>query len=90
MTSPAPLAARPGQTYTRVQLLDALHGVVYERFDRSIDSHIKNLRRKIERDATAPDLVLPVYGVGYKFQAPAVRVCEPGGARCTARGAGAG
>ena len=68
----ATLAARPGQTFTRVQLLDALHSVAYEGFDRSIDSHIKNLRRKIERDASAPDLVLTVYGVGYKIRAPGV------------------
>ena len=66
------LAARPGQTFTRVQLLDALHTIAYEGFDRSIDSHIKNLRRKIERDPTVPDLVLTVYGVGYKIRAPSV------------------
>ena len=68
----ATLAARPGQTFTRLQLLDALHTVAYEGFDRSVDSHIKNLRRKIERDPTVPDLVLTVYGVGYKIRAPSV------------------
>ena len=68
----ATLAARPGQTFTRAQLLDTLHTVAYEGFDRSIDSHIKNLRRKIERDPAAPDLVLTVYGVGYKIRAPGV------------------
>jgi len=61
------LAQNPGQTFTREQLLDRLHGIVYEGFDRSVDSHIKNLRRKIEPDPLAPVYILTVYGVGYKF-----------------------
>ncbi len=63
----AALAQHPGQTFTRAQLLDRLHGVAYEGFDRSVDSHIKNLRRKIEPDPTEPTYVLTVYGIGYKF-----------------------
>lgn len=63
----AALARSPGQTYTREQLLDRLHGIVYEGYDRSIDSHIKNLRRKLEPDPLNPTYVLTVYGVGYKF-----------------------
>ncbi len=63
----AALAQNPGQTLTREQLLDRLHGVVYDGFDRSIDSHIKNLRRKVEPDPLNPTYVLTVYGVGYKF-----------------------
>ena len=63
----ATLAQHPGQTFTRAQLLDRLHGVAYEGFDRSIDAHVKNLRRKLEADPAAPRYVLTVYGVGYKF-----------------------
>lgn len=63
----AALARHPGQTFTRAQLLDRLHGVAYEGFDRSIDAHIKNLRRKMERDPAEPQLILTVYGIGYKF-----------------------
>lgn len=63
----AVLAQHPGQTFTRAQLLDRLRGVAYEGFDRSIDAHIKNLRRKLEPDPAEPRYVLTVYGVGYKF-----------------------
>ena len=63
----ATLAQHPGQTFTRAQLLDRLHGVAYEGYDRSIDAHIKNLRRKLEPDPADPTYVLTVYGVGYKF-----------------------
>ena len=61
------LAQHPGQTFTRAQLLDRLHGVAYEGFDRSIDAHVKNLRRKLEPDPAEPRYVLTVYGVGYRF-----------------------
>ena len=61
------LAQHPGQTFTRAQLLDRLHGVAYDGFDRSIDAHIKNLRRKLEANPTEPRYVLTVYGIGYKF-----------------------
>jgi two-component system alkaline phosphatase synthesis response regulator PhoP len=61
------LAQHPGQTFSRAQLLDRVHGVAYEGFDRSIDAHIKNLRRKLEPDPTEPRYVLTVYGIGYKF-----------------------
>jgi two-component system, OmpR family, alkaline phosphatase synthesis response regulator PhoP len=63
----AVMAQNPGQAFTREQLLDRLHGVVYDGFDRSVDSHIKNLRRKIEADPLEPRYVLTVYGLGYKF-----------------------
>jgi two-component system alkaline phosphatase synthesis response regulator PhoP len=61
------LAQHPGQTFTRAQLLDRLHGVAYEGFDRSVDAHIKNLRRKLEANPNEPRYVLTVYGVGYQF-----------------------
>lgn len=61
------LARRPGRIYTRAQLLDAVHGVSFESYERSVDAHIKNLRRKLEADPRRPELVVTVYGVGYKF-----------------------
>jgi two-component system alkaline phosphatase synthesis response regulator PhoP len=63
----ATLAQHPGQTFSRAQLLDRLHGVAYDGFDRSIDAHIKNLRRKLEPNPAEPSYVLTVYGIGYKF-----------------------
>jgi len=63
----ATLAQHPGQTFTRAQLLDRLHGVAWDGFDRSVDAHIKNLRRKLEPDPVEPRYVLTVYGIGYKF-----------------------
>lgn len=63
----AVLAQNAGQTFSREQLLDRLHGVVYDGFDRSIDSHIKNLRRKLEPDPLDPIYIVTIYGVGYKF-----------------------
>ena len=61
------LAQHPGQTFTRAQLLGRLHGVAYDGYDRSVDAHIKNLRRKLEVNPLEPRYVLTVYGVGYKF-----------------------
>ena len=60
-------ANHPGQAFSRAQLLDRLHGVSHEGYDRSVDAHVKNLRRKIEDDPSDPQYVLTVYGVGYKF-----------------------
>jgi two-component system alkaline phosphatase synthesis response regulator PhoP len=61
------LAQHPGQIFTRAQMLDRLHGIVFDGYDRSIDAHIKNLRRKLELDPAEPQYVLTVYGYGYKF-----------------------
>ena len=61
------LAQHPGQIYSRAQLLEKLHGVAYEGYDRSIDAHIKNLRHKIEPDPAEPRYIMTIYGVGYKF-----------------------
>jgi DNA-binding response OmpR family regulator len=63
----AVLAQSPGQTFSREQLLERIHGVAYDGYDRSVDSHIKNLRRKLEVDPLAPQFILTVYGIGYKF-----------------------
>ena len=61
------LAQHPGLTFTREQLVERLHGVAYEGYDRSVDSHVKNLRRKLEADPMNPRYILTVYGVGYRF-----------------------
>ena len=63
----AVLAQHPGQTFSRAQLVDRLHNVSFQGFDRSIDAHIKNLRRKLEPEPGEPRYILTVFGVGYKF-----------------------
>jgi two-component system alkaline phosphatase synthesis response regulator PhoP len=63
----ATLASQPGRVFTRAQLLDAIRGVEVESFDRAIDAHVKNVRRKLEPDPRNPRYVLTVHGVGYKF-----------------------
>ena len=61
------LAQHPGQTLSREQLIEQVHGAAAAGFDRSIDSHIKNLRRKLEPNPTQPRFIETVYGVGYRF-----------------------
>jgi len=61
------LASNPGRVFTRGQLLDSIRGVSFESYERAIDAHIKNLRKKLEPDPRRPIYVLTVYGVGYKF-----------------------
>jgi DNA-binding response OmpR family regulator len=61
------LARQPGRIFTRSQLLDSIHGVAFESYERAIDAHVKNLRRKLEEDPSRPRYVLTVYGVGYRF-----------------------
>ena len=62
----ATLARQPGRVFTRAQLLDAVRGDAGESFDRAIDAHVKNVRRKLEADPRNPRYILTVYGVGYK------------------------
>jgi DNA-binding response OmpR family regulator len=66
----AELAAQPGRVFTRSQLLDAVHGVAFESYERAIDAHVKNIRRKLEPDPHAPRYVLTVHGVGYRLVEP--------------------
>jgi two-component system alkaline phosphatase synthesis response regulator PhoP len=61
------LARQPGRIFTRAQLLDAIHGVAFESYERAIDAHVKNIRHKIEPNPREPRYILMVYGVGYKF-----------------------
>ena len=64
------MARQPGRVFTRAQLLDAVKGVAFESYERAIDAHIKNIRRKIELDPAAPRFVQTVFGVGYRFAEP--------------------
>jgi DNA-binding response OmpR family regulator len=61
------MARQPGRVFTRAQLLDAVHGVAVESYERAIDAHIKNIRRKIEQDPHAPRRLQTVFGVGYRL-----------------------
>ncbi|MDD2898710.1 MAG: response regulator transcription factor [Desulfuromonadaceae bacterium] len=61
------LAATPGRTFTRDELVSRALGYHFEGYDRSIDAHIKNLRQKIEKDPRTPEFLKTVYGVGYLF-----------------------
>ena len=61
------MARQPGRVFTRAQLLDAVHGVAVKSYERAIDAHVKNIRRKIERDPRAPRLLQTVFGVGYRL-----------------------
>jgi DNA-binding response OmpR family regulator len=63
----AALTRYPGRVFTRAQLLNALHGVAFESYERAIDAHIKNIRHKIELSPPEPRYILTVYGIGYKF-----------------------
>jgi DNA-binding response OmpR family regulator len=62
------LAESPGRVYSRLQLLDKIQDDAYEGYERTIDSHIKNIRKKIESDPDHPHFILTVYGVGYKMR----------------------
>ena len=66
----ATLTRQPGRVFTRAQLLDVVRGSDVESFDRAIDTHIKNLRRKLEPDSRNPRYILTVYGIGYKSAEP--------------------
>jgi len=66
----ATMAREPGRVFTRAQLLDAVHGVAFESYERAIDAHVKNIRHKLEPEPARPRYVLTVYGVGYRFAEP--------------------
>ncbi|HSL26016.1 MAG TPA: response regulator transcription factor [Acidimicrobiia bacterium] len=61
------LARQPGRVFTRGQLLEAIHGVAFDSYERAIDAHVKNLRHKLEPDPRRPRYLLTVHGVGYKM-----------------------
>jgi len=66
----ATMARQPGRVFSRAQLLNAVHGVAFDSYERAIDAHVKNLRRKIEADPHNPRYLLTVFGVGYRFVDP--------------------
>lgn len=62
------MASSPGRVFSRMQLMErAQGGYSFEGYERTIDTHIRNLRKKLERDAAHPQYILTVYGIGYKF-----------------------
>jgi DNA-binding response OmpR family regulator len=61
------MARQPGRVFTRAQLLDAVHGVAVESYERAIDAHVKNIRRKLEQDPRSPRHLQTVFGVGYRL-----------------------
>ena len=66
----ATMARDPGRVFTRSQLLDAAHGEAFEAYERAIDAHVKNIRRKLEPEPARPRYLLTVYGVGYRLAEP--------------------
>jgi DNA-binding response OmpR family regulator len=64
------MARQPGRVFTRAQLLDALRGEAFEAYERAIDAHVKNIRRKLEPEPGRPRYLLTVYGVGYRVADP--------------------
>jgi DNA-binding response OmpR family regulator len=61
------MAREPGRVFTRGQLLNAVHGVMVEAYERAIDAHVKNIRRKLEPNAGREQYIQTVHGVGYRF-----------------------
>ena len=66
----ASLAGQPGRAFSRLQLVEAVQGVAFEGYERTIDAHIKNLRAKIEVDPKNPAYIETVFGVGYRMRRP--------------------
>ena len=64
----AAMAGQPGRAFTRLQLLEAVQGVAYEGYERTVDAHIKNLRAKLETTTKKPRYIETVFGVGYRFK----------------------
>ncbi|MDQ0203572.1 response regulator transcription factor [Pectinatus haikarae] len=61
------LAGNPGKVFTRLQIVEQTQGYMFDGYERTIDTHIKNLRRKLEADPKNPRYLQTVYGIGYKF-----------------------
>jgi DNA-binding response OmpR family regulator len=64
----AALMRSPGKVFSRLDLLDIIQGVRYEGYERTIDSHIKNLRSKMEQVSDRKDYIETIYGIGYRFK----------------------
>ena len=65
------MMSRPNRVFSRSELISRVQGYEFEGYDRTIDTHIKNLRKKIARWLPGQEIISTVYGVGYKFNAPA-------------------
>lgn len=61
------LARKPGRVYSRLQLMDSVMGEAFVHYERSIDTHVSNLRKKVEKDPAHPKYIHTVYGIGYRF-----------------------
>ncbi|MGI8447948.1 MAG: winged helix-turn-helix domain-containing protein [Streptosporangiaceae bacterium] len=61
------LATMPGRVYSRFELINRVRGYEFDGYERTIDSHVKNLRRKIEVDPTSPEIIQTVLGGGYRL-----------------------
>ena len=61
------LATVPGRVYSRFELINRVRGYEFEGYERTVDSHVKNLRRKIEDDPANPEIILTVLGGGYRL-----------------------
>ena len=61
------LAQKPGRVYSRLQLMNSAMGEAFVNYERSIDTHVSNLRKKIEKDPAHPEYIHTVYGIGYRF-----------------------
>lgn len=64
------MMAQPNRVFTRSELINKVQGYEFEGYDRTIDSHIKNLRRKIAKMIPDQEIISTIYGVGYKFNVP--------------------
>ncbi len=64
------MMSRPSRVFSRSELINRVQGYDFEGYDRTIDSHIKNLRKKIARKLPGQEIISTVYGVGYNFTAP--------------------
>lgn len=64
----AAMAAHPGRVYSRLQLLEAATGDAYDGYERTVDAHVKNIRKKLTEDPRSPRYVHTVFGVGYKVE----------------------
>jgi two-component system OmpR family response regulator len=61
------LMREPGRTFSRDQIIDLVFGYDFDGFDRTVDAHVANVRRKLEADAASPRYIQTVYGVGYRW-----------------------
>ncbi|MGE5485713.1 MAG: response regulator transcription factor [Ignavibacteriales bacterium] len=74
------LLRNPGRVFTRLEILDAVFGDAFDGYERTVDTHILNLRKKVERDPSNPTHIITIYGVGYKM-APCSGAEREGGER---------